>query len=443
MSNMPHQDASVTSFIGNSQVPAAGSDPMPDEAPDERPRDFMCVLPWVNMHVATSGAISPCCEFAGETANLSSSTLEAAWQGPVLEKVRRAFLKGTPLAACRKCLDREAGEGSSLRKLANQRFARHLQQIDRGNGGLASAASFPIALDLRFSNLCNFKCRSCWHGASSKWFSDGKAIGLTVGDQAEISSFSSVDSFMEQLQPGLAGLEYIYFAGGEPLLQPEHYALLRKLIELGRTDLALAYNSNMSVTSFRDSSIFELWSHFPKVEVEASVDAAGPLGALVRKGFIWSTFVSNVAALRQRCPRVKVRFGITVSIMNIMALPDLFAALERECAAEASDYFLHSLQDPIFYRTQVLPAPLKRKAENALRSFMRDAVSHDDGEAAGMLCGSIEGIIDYMNAQDLSGQLPRLLKRTRLLDALRYEHSGIMFPWLARYLSEPAVPGNG
>ena len=415
---------------------------MLDKALAEQHTESMCALPWVNMHISTNGAISPCCEFVGETANLSSSTLAAAWQSPALENVRRAFMQGRPLAACRKCLDREASEGSSLRKVSNERFAQHLQQIDRSSGELKTTAAFPAALDLRFSNLCNFKCRSCWHGASSKWFSDGKAIGLTVGEHAEISSFSSVDSFMEQLQPGLDSVEYIYFAGGEPLLQPEHYALLRKLIQLGRTDLALAYNTNMSVTSFRDSSIFDLWSHFPRIEVQASVDAAGPLGALVRKGFSWPTFVSNITALRQKCPHVKVEFGITVSIMNIMALPELFVELERECEAEVSDYFLHSLQDPIFYRTQVLPAPIKAKAENALRRLMRDTLAKGGGDPVSKLLRQIEGIIDYMNAQDLSRQLPRLLHRTRQLDALRQEQSSIMFPWLARQLSSPGVPGN-
>ena len=116
--------------------------------------------------------------------------------------------------------------------------------------------------------------------------------------------------------------------------------------------------------------------------------------------------------------------------------------LERECEAEVSDYFLHSLQDPIFYRTQVLPAPIKAKAENALRRLMRDTLAKGGGDPVSKLLRQIEGIIDYMNAQDLSRQLPRLLHRTRQLDALRHEQSSNMFPWLARQLSSPGVPGN-
>lgn len=404
----------------------------------------MCVMPWVNMHIATTGAISPCCEFAGETANLASATLEEAWQSPALMQVRQAFLQGKQLQACRKCVDRERNEGNSLRKESNARFAGHLRNIDRASGKLAAADAFATALDLRFSNLCNFKCRSCWHGASSKWYSDGLAIGLTVGDRAEISSFASAESLLEQLGPGLDGIERIYFAGGEPLLLPEHYALLGKLIAMGRTDVSLAYNSNLSVTSFRGTSIFDLWSRFRTVEVEASVDAAGELGALVRKGFNWATFVSNVAAVRAHCPHVRMRFGITVSIMNIMALPELFAALEGECGAKDEDYGLHSLQDPMFYSTQVLPQDLKRQAEEALRAFIR---THQAKQAGGQaapngLCHQIERIIGYMNAKDRSAHLPRLMTRSWQLDSLRQEDSSIMFPWLAGYLTS-APPAEG
>ncbi|MCA3573063.1 MAG: twitch domain-containing radical SAM protein, partial [Aestuariivirga sp.] len=316
--------AGIDAEMDGSAQEGAGDVTEPGKTPG-----FMCVLPWINLHVATSGAISPCCEFKGEVANLKASTLEEAWQSPQLDEVRRAFRDGVRLEACRKCIDREASEGSSLRLQSNRRFDGALRQI----AAAGDAPAFPTALDLRFSNLCNFRCRSCWHGASSRWFADAKALGKAIGDKAEISSFETVDEFMGQVEPGLLQLKHIYFAGGEPLMQPEHYALLERLIALGRTDLSLAYNTNMSVLSHKDRSILDLWSQFPSVEVEASVDAAGELGAIIRKGFDWTVFAANVNAVRERCPHVSIRFGITVSVMNIRALPDLFAALMRDCGA--------------------------------------------------------------------------------------------------------------
>jgi hypothetical protein len=238
---------------------------------------------------------------------------------------------------------------------------------------------------------------------------------------------------MEQVEPGLPQIDYIYFAGGEPLLQPEQYALLERLIALGRTDVALSYNSNMSVMSFKDRSILDLWSHFPNVEVEASVDAAGELGALIRKGFDWPVFAANVNLLRGRCPHVRIRFGVTVSIMNIMALPELFMALGQDCGATFADYNLHSLQDPVCYRSQVLPRHLKDEAARRLRNFMASTLAGPsrNEDVVRVFQSQIQGLLNYMNAKDLSGQLPRLAGVTARLDALREESGASRFPGIS------------
>ena len=44
-------------------------------------------------------------------------------------------------------------------------------------------------------------------------------------------------------------VEEIYFAGGEPLVMQEHYTILEKLIEAGRTDVRLRYNTYLGYGS--------------------------------------------------------------------------------------------------------------------------------------------------------------------------------------------------
>lgn len=403
-----------------------------DHAKGQLPAGF-CVLPWINLHVATTGAISPCCEFGGEVANLSASTLSEAWASDDLAAIRKAFVDGVALDACRKCFDRERSEGASLRLQSNRKFARWAEAIAAADTPLDAAPDHPAAFDLRFSNLCNFKCRSCWHGASSKWYTDGKAIGVTLSDRAEISSFDGVDDFLAQVGPGLVQVEDIYFAGGEPLMMPEHYALLERLIALGRTDVRISYNSNMSRTTFRGQSVFELWKHFPHIDLTASVDAAGTLGEMVRSGFRWETFVSNVGSVREEVPHVGLTFGITVSVFNIFGLPDLLDALARECDASYGEFFLHSLQDPPQYRTQILPASLKQRVSENIAEFM----SHMDADDPGhdRLSDQLSGIIRYMDADDLSHLLPKFARVSGKLDALRREETAEYLPELAPYLA--------
>lgn len=389
------------------------------------PANF-CLYPWIGSYVATDGKISPCCEFDGEVGNLKDMTLEEAWNGEKLAAVRAEFMTGKPLKACWKCFDREKSEGSSMRLEVQASYREWHETLSRMSDRLESATpDFPIMLDLRFSNLCNFSCRSCWHGSSSSWFRDGKTIGVTAGSKAEIRSFRKIDDVVAQIGDGLDKLEELYFAGGEPLMMKEHYALLELLVERGRTDIRLRYNTNMSRTEFAGRSIFDLWSKFDTLIVHASVDATHAEGALVRNGFNWDEFVKNIAELRQKCPDADIWFGVTVSALNILSLPQLFETLMHECGARPSKIHLHSLQEPDFYRTQILPAKMKRMATRQIEKYIRTVlVEHEpDPDKASEFLRHLTGVVRYMNSQDLTRMLPQFRTMMEKLDALRSQNS--------------------
>lgn len=405
----------------------------PKQREDGKNRAGLCVMPWINMHVTTDGKIAPCCEYEGSLGTLAETTMQEAWQGDALKEIRRKFVEGEKVDGCWKCFDREASEGNSMRFDKNRSFSpwhKHLvQHVDLMN----AAPDSPVALDLRFSNLCNFKCRSCWHGASSKWFTDGKAIGVTAGDKAEIRSFRSINEVVEQIGPGIDTLEEVYFAGGEPLIMEEHYALLRLLCDRNQTHVRLSYNTNLSVTRFAGQCIFDLWARFDSIGIDASVDATGGRGAYVRSGFKWTTFVNNLNELKRKCPHAKLRFGITVSALNILSLPDLFRALEQECGASPDQFFLHSLQDPIFYRTQILPTHLKHRATDGIETYIAEVLEqheYEENDGLQLFVNSARGLVNYMSSADLTGEIDAMRKLTDRLDELRDEDISQALPEL-------------
>ncbi len=407
-------------------------DPANKKVPEGELPDTFCVMPWISEYVSTDGAISPCCEFQGETGNLKDQTLEQAWNGAQLAKVRKDMLAGKKLKPCAKCFDREKLENNSMRLDQNSRFSGWYEKFESSKDLASSTPQFPVLLDLRFSNLCNFSCRSCWHGSSSSWFTDGKAIGLTVSDKAEVRSFTTADEVKAQLRNGIEGLEELYFAGGEPMMMAEHFAVLELLIEQGRTDVQLRYNTNMSRSSFAGQSIFELWQKFNSVDVEASVDAAHEQGDYIRNGFKWEQFVANVNTLREAVPQASLTFGITVSALNILYLPALFRALVKECGSDLTDLNMHSLQDPEMYRTQVLPQPLKHMAEERLNEFHANAhhlckirpIEHMRLKLA------LAGVCSYMHGEDKSNLLTNFRDVTERLDSLRSQDHQAVLPEL-------------
>ena len=390
------------------------------------------------MTVKTSGQLAPCCEFSGEVGNLSNGTIQDAWNSDKLQEVRRRFAKGQKVKECWKCYDREAHEGNSMRIEMNENFSSWREHLEECGDILSAAPPHPVALDLRISNICNFKCRNCHHQASSKWYSDSKELGLKVGTTAEIRSFSSVDDLITQLGMGLDCLEEIYFAGGEPLLQEEHYALLQLLCDRNLTHVRLRYNSNLSLTRFRGQSIFNFWERFPSLQVEASVDAAGERGAFLRSGFDWQVFVSNVNELKRKCPKAEVRFGVTVSSVNIQSLPELLQSLHDACDATPEQLRFHSLQTPRHYRTQILPFVLKRRAAQNIDEYMAKLAGTGscDSKTLEVLQCELQGLVNYMYAADLSEEVPKFLSLTKRLDDLRSESMKEIFPELA-LLFEP------
>ena len=394
--------------------------------------DGFCIMAWTSAHVATHGKISPCCEYQGDMGHVKSTTIKDVWDGQELGKLRKDMMSGKRVKACWRCLDREQNEGHSLRHSANERLKNWVEKVLDSDNPLEAAPEFPVSLDLRFSNLCNFSCRSCWHGASSSWFKDGKSIGVVAGDKAEIRSFKSLDDMTSQISDGIQDLEELYFAGGEPLMMEEHYKLLELLISQGRTDVSLRYNTNMSLTKFRGRSVFDLWSKFDNVNIDASVDAAKERGAYVRNGFKWEEFVTNMAELRRKVPQAKVTFGITVSALNILHLPDLLSSLIEECGAGVHDFTLHSLQAPDFYRTQVLPAELKKQASDQLEAFTNFWISQTNLNLQERIHFRfpIKGLCDYMNANDLSHLQKVLNRNTENLDRLRSQNASDVLPEL-------------
>ena len=110
----------------------------------------------------------------------------------------------------------------------------------------------------------------------------------------------------------------------------------------------------------------------------------------------------------------------------------MFRTLETECGATPGDFSLHSLQEPSFFRTQILPQALKRRVTKALKAYAYDVERRFDKQSleTGEFMQKIFGMISYMNAQDLSKELREFWKRMFVLDELRSEDTLAVLPEL-------------
>jgi sulfatase maturation enzyme AslB (radical SAM superfamily) len=170
-------------------------------------------------------------------------------------------------------------------------------------------------LDFRNSNLCNMKCRSCGSAFSSSW---AQELGKKIILNHQTVDFDTLD---------LSQCEQVYFAGGEPLLNHQHYELLEYFIEINK-DPALLYSTNLSSLKYKNKHVGDLWKHFSIIYLNVSIDAVNGYAEFVRTGTVWKDIENNIAWVKQQS-NVILTFAPVISAINIWWIDKVFAFVDQ------------------------------------------------------------------------------------------------------------------
>ena len=418
-----------SAFADAESLERLGLTPSAGGGDGEPARDrVFCLVPWTHLHIMTDGAFRPCGFWSGPPmGNLRSSTIAELWNSPGMKALRADMMSGRPAAGCGRCYENERSGFLSLRQRNNIGLSRlrGLERLTMPDGTLPRG---PVPIfELRFSNVCNLRCRTCDPTQSSAWAADARALGWPVESEPVIKPCDDWDSLWRQLQPLLeAGVEEIRFAGGEPLVMEEHYRILDFLIARKLTDVRLRYNTNFSTLRFQGRDVIGLWSRFSRVQVAASLDGSGRRGEYLRKGLGWDAAVANREEMLRRCPDVAFSIFATPSIFNALHLPDFHREWVEKGFVDRDAFALNALVTPEMYRTQVLPAALKQQV---LESYRRHQESFLDADGA--VARDFAAAAHFMQAEDYSDLVPGFVAMTRRLDELRGEDCREVFPELA------------
>lgn len=376
-----------------------------------------CIYPWMHLHAYPTGEAYPCCHAemgVGQVGHCKENTLAEIWRDRPMQDLRHHMLTETPSAACGRCYEQEAAGFFSGRKSANKHHGHHIKKLDKN--------PFEMTYwDIRFSNLCNLRCRSCGHIFSSSWYQDqtrlagpewrGVNVPLNYAGQTETDMW-------EQLLPHMDYVEQIYFAGGEPLMMDEHYRILAELERRGRFDVRLIYNTNFTHVRLKDRSVFNYWKKFDSVAVGASLDAMGPRAEYIRKGTNWDAVERNREQMMEICPGVDFYISPTLSIMNAWHLPDFHRDWVRRGLIRAQDLNVNILQDPAYYRIDIAPMKYKQRIRVKFEEHLAWLRPLDHLQRATV---GFESAITFMMATDNHYLLPTFWHKTTQLDQIRHE----------------------
>lgn len=380
-------------------------------------------------------SVIPCCvsPYEDHYGNVSSSDIHDIWNNEKFRKLRSQMLAGELPPGCVHCHDLEKAGFLSMREKLNDRFKEDIPAIFEHTDEDGTYTEFKLKyIDIRFSNLCNLKCRGCGPPLSSSWYDDWYHVHgkKPVGPKVKSISADS-PGFWKVFQEKVVDAKDVYFGGGEPLITKEHFDVLRLLIEKGKTDVRLSYNTNLSTITYGNHNLADLWGHFSDVTLGISIDDIGKRAEYFRHGTKWPVFEKNLFTMRDQYKKVRRYINCTVNITNVFYLPELYSFLYNERIMDSESFNINLLLGPEEYRIDAIPHHAKLKIKAKLESFLPFL----EEKRLFKVKRDFENVVEHMMKEDNSYLHSKFLMATQKLDHVRKESFVDTYPELADILN--------
>jgi radical SAM protein with 4Fe4S-binding SPASM domain len=382
--------------------------------------DVFCMIPWIHMHAFPDGRAYPCClgDDKYPIGNFKQDSMEVVWNSPAYKEMRTNMLAEKPCKECTKCYEQEKSGFVSMRNSTNKNFGHHISLVDQT---LTDGTHEDFKLryyDIRFSNLCNFSCRTCGGWFSSSWYQEEVDLyGKRDYPQILFAGRDEGDMW-NQMQKHIPYLEQIYFAGGEPLIMEEHYRILKELVKREMFDVKLIYNTNFSRLTLKDDNVLDYWRLFKNVSIGASLDGMSRHGEYIRKGTKWDQIERNREEMMERCPNTDFYVSSTVSLYNADHITDFHRAWVDRGYLKAQDWNVNILQGPDRDRIDILPQRYKEQVTAKVQEHIDWLRPQDYLQRA---TSGYEGMLHFMNSKDNSHLLKEFFRVNDVHDAYRKE----------------------
>jgi hypothetical protein len=340
--------------------------------------ETLCLAPWTHTYLSPQTERRLCCASREPAQNFRQYidtdagtgryipvTLEQHWNSDHMRSVRRRMMAGETLPECDVCNSKLLNT-SVYRDYFWHLFQHKLSDVYSTTTPDGATTMQPVSWDYRFSNLCNFKCRTCGDMLSSSWESEQKTHGMVDWHNSKNNWMvpqvrEQITAFQDtQIEAEFAGaveqhrVEEIYWVGGEPLMYEQHWRYMQRIVELGDGKNVYArYNTNLSRIDYRGTNLYrDILDHVRDWQICASIDGTGATGEYIRTGLDYATFLKNFEAglKHQRNPR-QMRLDFTLT------LPGMFevGAIQRL----AQQYGVELLSKVIFsFDPSIVMSPL-------------------------------------------------------------------------------------
>jgi len=326
-----------------------------------------CPAFFLDATIDPAGSYSPCTALGGGAFNFGDQTFKLTWQDPTLADARQRSLNGEKLDMCRRCWSEEELGFTSERQYLIKDVPIGLDYAEPDY-----YMSGPRHLNIKVSNICNLRCRTCQSKDSYLYHIEGeyyeKKNNLSRTAYT-IEKFKKhfTDVQLDELFEFSTNLERIELYGGEPFLDDQVPKYLLRLVDAG-----LSKNIDLSVSTNATHELSETWrrilTNFKNVIINVSIDGIDNKFTYMRHPGKWLDAQNNINEffkLKNPGNNINVVPVVTVSALNVWNVHDVFEYF----TAYGVEPFIILVQWPQYYCVNVLPNSIKPTVEKHLRSF--------------------------------------------------------------------------
>ena len=318
----------------------------------------LCMAPWTHTYLSPQTERRMCCasrepaqsfeqyiDTSAGTGKYNPTTLEEHWNSEHMRSVRRRMRAGEILPECDVCNSKLLNT-DVYRSYFNRLFEHKYESAMAATQPDGSTTVKPVSWDYRFSNLCNFKCRTCGDMLSSSWESEqrqhnmidwrnNKNNWMLPEVREQISQFQDT-----QIEAEFADavaehrVEEVYWVGGEPLMFEQHWRYMKQIVDQGDGPHVYArYNTNLSRVDYRGINLYsDILANLRDWQICASLDGTGSAGEYIRTGLDYKQWRRNFAMgvdIARHRRQMRIDFTLT--------LPGLLEAERIEQLAQEFD----------------------------------------------------------------------------------------------------------
>lgn len=441
-----------------------------------------CILPWIHFATRPNGDMRLCCSAnasgagddhtvglvkneSGVPANFGKETPMSAWNNDYMRSVRTTMLSGKIPLSCKKCFEEESQGVASKRMWETGTWIKDgidVPELVRQTQEDGTIPENLVYLDLRLGHTCNLKCVMCSPHDSSRWVEDHKKLypkfqikelkDQMSWDQKSFNNYWHENpDFWKEMYAQIPNLKQVYFAGGEPLMIKEHKMFLEEIIRQGYADkILIRYNTNGLLIS---DDIIDLWKQFKIVKVGFSIDALAEKNWYIRYPSDWDTIVQNLHKLDNTPDNIQVSIATAIQILNIKHLPDFarwkikqnFRKINLQNVMEGMEagggiFNMHLLYIPTWLSIKALPSEDKDEVRKIFAEFANWLYKNyrqdeDYWKKNPYGWSRWQAVLDFMDSDDHTDQLPAFKEYIEKLDNLRNTKFANVFPELAHLIS--------